>query len=146
MEMRATSAIGNRGFTLLELLVVLSIMVLMATAWPFAAPRLFPAQQLRNQAQRLVSLLAAARMSARTQGLTQRVAITSSGRLIQSSLTTDTLPHGMTASVRTGTGLPDAVLFYADGSSSGAVIDLGIGDRISAVSVGRIVGQAQVLE
>jgi hypothetical protein len=129
-------------------LVALTIAVMLAAAWPFAAPRLFPAQQLRNEGQRLISALRAARMSARLSGATQEMEILNEGSLYRAGVEARTLPSGVTARMRTA-GLPatsDRMMFYSDGSSSGGVIDLVLPDRHLSVQVGKLTGRAEMIE
>jgi general secretion pathway protein H len=147
-EMPVISATGNRGFTLLELLVVLAIMVLLAGAWPFAAPRLFPVQQLRNEGQRLVSTLRSARMMARVSGVQQTVALLETGEGYQSVMEPHQLPTGVIARIRTGdiSMRSLGVMFFPDGSSTGGIIDLALPNHRVSVAVGKITGRAELIE
>jgi general secretion pathway protein H len=145
--MPVISATGNRGFTLLELLVVLAIMVLLAGAWPFAAPRLFPAQQLRNEAQRLVASLRSARMTARISGVPQSVELLGAGEAYKTSLEPHELPTGVIARMRNDeASRPPGVMFFPDGSSTGGVIDLKLPKRTVSVEVGKITGRVELVE
>jgi general secretion pathway protein H len=65
---RAAAAPAQRGFTLLELLVVVAIVAL-ATAGVSLSLRDSGATQLEKEAQRLVALLEGARAQSRTQGV-----------------------------------------------------------------------------
>jgi general secretion pathway protein H len=145
--MPVTSATGSRGFTLLELLVVLAIMVLLAGAWPFAAPRLFPTQQLRNEGQRLIAALRSTRTTARISGVPQSVELLGAGGGYQTSSEPHQLPTGVIAQIRNGTNLrPAGVMFFPDGSSTGGVIDLKLANRTVSVEVGKITGRAELVE
>jgi general secretion pathway protein H len=148
MEMPVISATGSRGFTLMELLVVLTILVLMAGAWPFAAPRLFPAQQLRNEAQRFVSDVRAARVAARTTGIPQIIAVEDSGNAYAYGSEIHSLTRGVLLHVRADQSLTttDRVMLYPDGSTSGAILDFSLPSRILSVSVGQVTGRAEILE
>jgi general secretion pathway protein H len=143
--MPVTSATGNRGFTLLELLVVLAIMVLLAGAWPFAAPRLFPAQQLRNESQKLIAALRGARMTARLSGAPQTIELLLGGNGYQTSVESHQLPTGVVARMRSD-GASQGVMFFSDGSSSGGAIDLQLGHRTIRIEVGKISGRAELIE
>jgi general secretion pathway protein H len=143
--MPVTSVTGNRGFTLLELLVVLAIMVLLAGAWPLAAPRLFPSQQLRNESQKLIAALRSARMTARLGGAPQSLDLLEGGNAYQSSSEPHALPRGIIARIRNDSSSPD-VMFFPDGSSNGAVIDLMLANRTVSVEIGRITGRAEIRE
>ena len=116
--MPVTSATGNRGFTLLELLVVLAIMVLLAGAWPFAAPRLFPTQQLRNESQKLLASLRSTRMTARLSGASQTIELLQGGHSYQTGSESHPLPMGLLARIRTDAAA-QGVTFFSDGSSTG---------------------------
>jgi general secretion pathway protein H len=145
--MPVTSAIGNRGFTLLELLVVLAIMVLLAGAWPFAAPRLFPTQQLRNEGQRLIAVLRSTRMAARISGAPQTIEILQDGNGYQASAEPHQLPTGVIVHIRDDAISRTAgVMFFPDGSSTGGVIDLKLADRTVSVEVGKVTGRAELIE
>jgi general secretion pathway protein H len=145
--MPVTSATGNRGFTLLELLVVLAIMVLLAGAWPFAAPRLFPAQQLRNEGQRLIAALRSTRATARISGAPQSVELLGAGEAYQTSSEPHQLPTGVIARMRNVEALrPVGVKFFPDGSSTGGVIDFKLANRTVSVEVGKITGRAELVE
>jgi general secretion pathway protein H len=145
--MPVTSATGNRGFTLLELLVVLAIMVLLAGAWPFAAPRLFPTQQLRNEGQRLIAELQSTRTTARISGVPQSVELLPAGNGYQTSLEPHQLPTGVIARMRNDeASRPVGVVFFPDGSSTGGVIELKLPNRTVSVEVGKITGRAELVE
>ena len=146
--MPVTSVTGNTGFTLLELLVVLAILVLLAAAWPFAAPRLFPAQQLRNESQHLMATLRTARMAARLNGVPQMVELTEGGRSYKYGVETRELKRGVMVRLREPGDAPASspLTFYPDGSSSGGILDLLLHDRAMSVMVGRVTGRASLLE
>ena len=135
--MPVISATGSRGFTLLELLVVLSIMVLLAGAWPFAAARLFPNQQLRSEGQRLMGALREARMNARMAGVARTVELLSAGDGYQTGSVLHTLPSGIIAQLRDQQSptIPADLKFFPDGSSTGGVIDLTLSTHVLSVQV-----------
>lgn len=141
------SAIGNAGFTLLELLVVLAILVLMAAAWPYAAPRLFPAQQLRNETQHLLSSIQLARLVARETGAPQAIAIADDGESYQSPHEMHNLANGIALRLRGHSSTTqDAIIFFPDGSSSGGILDLTLPTRTVSVEIGYVTGHTSVLE
>lgn len=145
--MLVTSATGNHGFTLLELVVVLTILVLMAAAWPFAAPRLFPAQRLRNTAQSFVADVRLARLAARTTGMRQEIAVEASGDSYVTATGSHPLKNGILMHIRGGqSSTPPPLAFYPDGSTSGAIVDLALPSRSLSVAVSPLTGQTEVLE
>jgi general secretion pathway protein H len=146
--MPVISATGSHGFTLLELLVVLAILVLLAGAWPLAAPRLFPTQQLRNEAEHLVNVLRVTRMTARLTGEPQRLEITDQGASYRSGRETHALPHGATAQLQeTGDSVAgNAMTFFPDGSSTGGVFSLVLPNRSESIRVGALTGRAEIEE
>jgi general secretion pathway protein H len=146
--MPVTSATGNHGFTLLELLVVLTIMVLLLGAWPLAAPHIFPTQQLRNEGWRLVSALRIARTTARITGTVQELDIQAMGRAYRVAAETHELPTELTLRLRDdATSLNSThLLFFPDGSSTGGTLDLALRDRRVAVRIGPLTGRAEIVD
>lgn len=146
--MPLTSATGSAGFTLLELLVVLAILVLIAAAWPFAAPRLFPNQQLRSETHVLLSHLRSARLRARLTGTVQSIEWTESGLSYQDGPENHNLPGGIVLkSTDTGRAGPaHRVQFYPDGSSKGTVLEIVRGNLASRLKVGAVTGRSEIVE
>lgn len=145
--MRVTSATGNHGFTLLELLVVLTIMILLAAAWQFAAPRLFPAQQLRNAAQSFVADVRLARLTARTLGTRQQIQVESSGGSYTTATGTHSLRSGILLHIRSEQSSSSPHIdIYPDGSTSGAIVDIALPNRSLSVAVSPLTGRAEILE
>jgi general secretion pathway protein H len=145
--MPVISATGNRGFTLLELLVVLAIMVLLAGAWPFAAPRLFPTQQLRSEGQKLIVALRSVRMTARISGIPQSIELLEAGGGYQTVSEPHRLPAGVVARMSNQeTSRLIGMMFFPDGSSTGGVINLVLGNRKIGVEVGQVTGRAELVE
>jgi general secretion pathway protein H len=145
--MPVISATGNRGFTLLELLVVLAIMVMLAGAWPFAAPRLFPTQQLRSEGQKLIVALRSARMTARIGGVPQSIELLEAGKGYLTASEPHRLPAGVVARMSNQeTPRLTGMMFFPDGSSTGGVIDLVLGDRKIGVVVGKLTGRSELVE
>jgi prepilin-type N-terminal cleavage/methylation domain-containing protein len=143
---RAISATGERGFTLLELLVVLTIIVLLASAWPLASSHLFTAQRLRNETQVLAGTMREAQLTARLTGNPQELMISPQA----SSYTTPTeaheLPDGMTLRLRGQPSAPtnDRVIMYSDGSSSGGMLELALSSRVMTLRVQRVTGRIEI--
>lgn len=129
--MPATSAIGSRGFTLLELMVVLTIIVLIASAWPLASSRVFAAQHLRNESQHLAGAIRLAQVTARITGVTQELAISPEGIAYRIGSDTHELPQGLTLHIRNVSGhtSDDRFFIFPDGTSSGGLLNLTFQDH-----------------
>ena len=148
METRVISATGNTGFTLLELLVVLTILVLLAGAWPLAAPHLFPTQQLRNEAQLLVGQLRIARTTARVTGNVQNMEIPGSGTAYRVAAQTHDLPSGLSLHLRDTVtrASSNTLMFFPDGSSTGGTLDIARTNRAISIRVSHLTGRAEIVE
>lgn len=137
------SATG-RGFTLLELLVVLAIMTLLVSALPLAAAHVFPRQRLRVAAQDAALALRDLRQTAERTGAITTFELTESGRAWKSSpneSATD-FPNGLTAAWMPGGAAAPAVLrFYPDGSTSGGALTLRFAEREEHVLVSPLTGR-----
>lgn len=145
--MRSISATGSApGFTLLELMIVLALLVLLASAWPLAAPRLFPAQQLRNEGERLVSVLRAARLKATVTGAVQEVTIASDGGGYARRDQSYRLPEGMRLDCSDRLlGRPQSpVQFFADGSSDGSSLTLSRANTRLTIRIAIMTGRAEI--
>jgi general secretion pathway protein H len=95
-----TSAVGNsqaRGFTLLELIVVIAI-IAMATAGVSFALRDSSAATLDREADRLAALLESARAQSRASGVAVRWRIVEGGGFVFDGLAPDALPSGWASS------------------------------------------------
>ena len=143
-----TSATGSDGFTLLELLVVLAVLVLITGAWPFVAPRLFPRQQLRSESQILLSHFRNARLRARVSGTVQSIEWTDPGSSYQDGPESHNLPAGMVLKSTDSAGMNPMhrVQFYPDGSSTGIALAIVRGDLSSGLKVGAVTGRSELVE
>jgi general secretion pathway protein H len=95
-----TSAAGSsrtRGFTLLELIVVIAI-IAMATAGVSFALRDSSAATLDREADRLAALLESARAQSRASGVAVRWRLVEGGGFVFDGLPPDALPSGWAAS------------------------------------------------
>ena len=137
----------STGFTLLELLVVLAILVLLSVIWPLAAPRLFPAQQLRNEGERLVSVLRATRNTALISNMTSEFSVSADGTSYHAGNEDFRLPQGMRLDKQNEPSVQNTgvVRFFADGSSDGGLLMLTRDMRKNAIVVSRMLGRAEVI-
>jgi general secretion pathway protein H len=144
--MRAKSATGSRGFTLLELLVVLAIIVLIAAAWPLASSHVFAAQHLRNESQELAAAIRVAQMTARTTGVAQELTISRQGTAYQIASERHELPQGVALYIRGESGdTPDArFLVFPDGSSSGAMLVVSLQEHTATLRVLPATGRVEM--
>jgi type II secretion system protein H len=78
--MRPTSAIGEgRGFTLVELMVVLAILALLAASLPIALNRLLPARRTGAAVDQLIAHVRLLQSEAVNTGIPVRLILTKSG-------------------------------------------------------------------
>lgn len=148
MEMPVTLVTGNAGYTLLELVIVLAVLVLLAGAWPYAAPRLFPAQLLRDEAQQIIATFRVARTSARLRGFRQIVEFPAQADSYRSDRDIHHFGRGITLRSRTEGRTQNGATFtfYPDGSSSGGVLDLDLSNKTISVTISSVTGRAAILE
>jgi prepilin-type N-terminal cleavage/methylation domain-containing protein len=146
MAKRATSATGSRGFTLLELLVVLTVMVLIAAAWPLASAHVFAAQHLRNESQRLLAAIRSAQMTARLTGVTQDLVIAKNGNSYQVGTEAHDLYQGMTLRLRSESGGGAGAQFrlFPDGSAHADLLDLSTAQHTATIRVLPVTGHLEL--
>jgi len=124
------------GFTLLELLVVLAILVLAAAALPLAIDRTLPARRVSVAGERVRSALIDAELRS-----------IASGRPVE--LASDTLKRSTPSHVELNLTAPDGapldrVVVFPDGSSSGAHFMLTEGRHRSSVELSSVTGRVTV--
>jgi general secretion pathway protein H len=130
---------GQSGFTMLELLVAISIVgLLLALAVP-ASFRFYESIQYRQAVRDVVTTLASARYQAINSGRAQDVAVDPVSGIIRFNNRSMQLPAGFRIAVHTAREVnrerEGVIRFYPEGGSSGGGIDLerpgGRGVRIS---------------
>ncbi|WMC10512.1 GspH/FimT family protein [Oceanimonas pelagia] len=151
MKLRMWSAGSNAtgfGFTLLELLVVLTIAVLaLAVALPrFAA--LLPGAELKSYSRQTAALLRLARSQAIATG--EPVTLTLNSEQRQTQLSGQARGHAWPAAVTlslSGTGplpvpdVPAGLVFYPDGASSGGTVRVAGNGRHYRIRVDWLTGR-----
>jgi general secretion pathway protein H len=137
---------GQLGFTLLELLVAISIVgLLLAVAVP-ASSRFYDSIQYRQAVRDVVTTLASARYQAINSGRAQDVAVDPVARIIRFNDRSRQLPEGFKIAVHTAREVnrerEGVIRFYPEGGSSGGGIDLeGPGGRGVRISVDWLMGR-----
>ena len=144
---------GQRGFTMLELLVAISIVgLVLAVAVP-SSVQFYQSMQYRQAVRDVVTTLASARYSAINSGRAQDVAVDPVAKTIALNGKSTHLPEGFNVAVHSARELNrerlGVIRFYPEGGSSGGGIDMeradGRGVRISVDwLVGRVSQEAYV--
>ncbi|HEY7641627.1 MAG TPA: prepilin-type N-terminal cleavage/methylation domain-containing protein [Steroidobacteraceae bacterium] len=133
--MHSTSATGDgRGFTLVEMMVVLTIMALLAASVPLALNRFMPTRRITATADHLI---------AEVERLQSEAA--SSGRPARLVVTEFALPTSTTLRFRAREDdrpLRELVL-YPDGTASGGRFMIADSGREAVVEIGMLTGRAR---
>lgn len=135
---------GEAGFTLLELLITLTIAVMLVAALPGLGGQPLA---LDGAARALVRDLRAAQIAARESGAPQRLVFEARarryGRVGGASVA---LPAGLGMEVLTGRAAGDTdqgITFFPDGSSTGGAVTLREGARQRRIEVRWLTGQVR---
>lgn len=143
----------HRGFTLVELLVVLAIM---AAAYAIAAPMIsagMSGTELKSAARQVAAGLRKARSEAVTRK--NEVALNLDLELRQFELSGEKRIYSLPKSIEVGLYTAQSELkndktgsirFYPDGSSTGGRITVGVGERKLYVNVDWLTGQVAILD
>ncbi|MGA7538941.1 MAG: prepilin-type N-terminal cleavage/methylation domain-containing protein [Steroidobacteraceae bacterium] len=124
------------GFTLLELLVVLAIMLMMAAAFPLAFDRALPGRRVTIATEHLVAAIREAQTRSISQGKPIRVRLAS---------LTDSLSASTHLTFRDSNGrVLSALTLYPDGSATGGQLRVVDGSHRSTVVVSAITGSTRV--
>lgn len=157
--MRATSATGSspprtppsgrewRGFTLVEVMVALAIMVLLAASLPLVIQRATPTRRVAAASERLITDVQLLRARATASGRTAHVASLPGGyRLSSDAGNKDVrLPGSMRLrlSAQGEERTMSEVALYPDGTSSGARFELVDSGRRAVVELSMMTGRVR---
>jgi type II secretion system protein H len=156
--MRATSATGSgprlcarrnrtRGFTLIEIMIALAIMVLLAASLPLLIQRATPTRRVVAASERLITELQLLRAQASASGRPIRIAMSSSGYRVVSGAGEKTVRLPSSMELRShGSGQEraiDEIALYPDGTTSGARIELIDSGRRAVVEVSVLTGRVR---
>lgn len=139
---------GQYGFTLLELMVALAIIVLIAGSLPFALDRLMPARRVSSAAERLIADLRYLQDQTMARGSPGHLSFDRSGyRLTLAAGFVDRrveLPDSIQLSLagQPGTVSSAQLTVYPDGSSTPVEILLNDSGRLARVKVSMLTGRA----
>ena len=142
-----------RGFTMLEMLVAISIVGLLLAVTVPASARFYESIQYRQAVRDVITALASARYRAINTGRAQDVTVDPRGNRLGSNGEVTSLPEGFAVAVHSASELNSdslgVIRFYPEGGSSGGGVDLeredGSGVRISVDwLVGRVSQEAYV--
>lgn len=150
--MRGMSATGShRGFTLLELLVVMSVLVLMAAVFPWVLQRALPGRRVASSTERLLATVHEAQAASVVRGRPVTLRIQEHGLVVvgEKEVTSSRrveFPSSMQISLEDSAGHPAAVVvLFPDGSARGGRFELRDGAHRGSVRVSELTGSA-VLE
>lgn len=139
---------GGRGFTLLEMIVVVGILAVVATSASSGLSASIPGVRLRAETRMLADGLRAARRAAIQQQHEASVAVLPDRYISSDERYSHMLPPGtrLALSDLAGHGRqPESrIRFFADGSSTGGRISLELGARHSGLTVDWLTGRVVV--
>jgi general secretion pathway protein H len=154
--MLGISAIGKRtkrGFTLLELLIVISIMVLLASAFPVALDRTLPGRRVASTVQKVVVAIDDARAKSAACSCAVRLELRDRDLSLSAAVPNQTLlsPNPISIPRSTRVSLIDmdgrsthTLEIFPDGSTSGGRFEIVDGRQRNAITVGEITGRVRV--
>jgi len=148
---RCHRPIGPRsGFSLIELMVVLSIMSLLMVSASSALSASLPAMRFRSATRILADDLRATRRAALLQRHEMALSLRPGGYISGDGDRPPALPAGTVIRLVDVPGgsaaAPDRVRFFADGSSTGGRLELRLGERHSAITIDWLTGRVHLDE
>ncbi len=142
-----------RGFTLVELLVVLLIMSVLLVAAPIAFDRVLPGLQLRSDARNVASVLREARAQAIRANREATVTVNVAERTyhLGDDGPLQRFSEDVTVTLKTAESEllgPDVgrIRFFPDGTSTGGLVSLDRGGRTYNIAVDWLYGRVQIVE
>lgn len=149
VQRRAVSRGSARGFSLVEITIVVAIMAVLAGVAVVALAPATVRLQLRSDAREIESLLAGARTRSIVEGRTVEVRFDGRASTVSygDPARVATLSRGTTVSSLDGeTRASFAVVFHPDGSSDGGGVLLGDGARTIRLTVDWLSGRTALAE
>ena len=156
VNQRAITRPKGAGFTLLELLVVLTIAGLLIALVPPVVSSVVPGTKAKVAARDLAATLRNARNLAVSRSTIIDVRFdTEAGSYAVAGAAPESLPRGMALAILGDDGQPRSasvdeeiytLRFYADGSSNGLRARLGAGNSGYVVTVGWLMGRVGIVE
>lgn len=128
---------AEAGFSLMELLVALTILALAMGVVSLSVTRRSPAFEMRRAAAETVSLVRDARITAQSTGRPAIVVLDAEARLISGPDNLSvSVPEGIeTSLVSSASAGPSAIIFFPDGSSTGGKLTFEVLGRRETVMV-----------
>ena len=125
------------GFSLMELLVALTILALAMGVVSLSVSRRSPTFEMRKAASETASLVREARIAAQSTGRAERVVFDAEARRITGPGNASvSVPEGIeTSLVSSASAGPSAIVFFPDGSSTGGKLTFEILGRRETVTV-----------
>ncbi|MCG7918133.1 MAG: prepilin-type N-terminal cleavage/methylation domain-containing protein [Candidatus Thiodiazotropha taylori] len=142
----------SRGFTLIELMLVLVLMAMMFTLTPPLMHKAFPALKLKAAARDLVQEIRFVQQSAIISGSESKISFQLQTDQYQSDLVNQgevrQLPDGISFIAETSANRQQILVlhFYPDGSSSGGLIQLGNKSRGFVITVDWLTSRVEILD
>jgi prepilin-type N-terminal cleavage/methylation domain-containing protein len=139
--MRATSATG-KGFTLVELLVVVTILVMLAALFPVAMDRALPGRRVAVTSQRLMAAIRDAQSDSLASGRPVRLELDASAGLTRNARVAVGLPPSTQVRLTDREGRPlRELVVQPDGSVPAARFEVSAGPHRSAVLLSEMSGR-----
>jgi general secretion pathway protein H len=135
------------GFTLLELLVVLAILVMAAALFPLALNRALPARRVSTTVDRLVAAVHEAQAESVTRGLPVTLTLVGDGleasaKSARALLRPVKFSESVHVDLRDGNGqAATSLTVFPDGSAQGGQYQIAAGEHLSLVQVSGLTGR-----